>query len=134
MAVAALGTVAALVPELDAAVPMTDLQVLVLSPGGKPLDRASVIVTFVQGRAPLKLYKKELQHWELKTNQQGIAKLPSIPQGKIKIQIIASNYQTFGDFFQVDEAEKTVTIQLKDPQKQYSAHGDNDPTKPAEPK
>jgi hypothetical protein len=127
MAVAVFGSAALLVSALHGAVPMTDLQVLVLTPGGKPLDRASVIVTFVQGRAPLKLYKKELQHWELKTNQQGIAKLPAIPQGKIKIQIIASNYQTFGDFFQVDEAEKTVTIQLKDPQQQYSAHGDNDP-------
>jgi hypothetical protein len=132
MAVAAIGTAALLVSALQGAVPMTDLQVLVLTPGGRPLDRASVIVTFVQGRAPLKLYKKELQHWELKTNQQGIAKLPAIPQGKIKIQIIASNYQTFGDFFQVDEAEKTVTIQLKDPQQQYSAHGDNDPTKAKE--
>ncbi len=107
---------------------MTELQVLVLSPGGRPLDQASVIVTFVQGRAPAKLYKKEYTHWELKTNQQGIAKIPPIPQGKIKVQVIASNYQTFGDFFQVDEAEKTITIQLNDPQKQYSAHGDNDPT------
>jgi len=107
---------------------MTDLQVLVLSPGGRPLDQASVIITFVEGREPMKLYKKHVLHWELRTNQQGIAKIPPIPQGKIKIQVIASNYQTFGDFFQVDEAEKTVTIQLNDPQKQYSAHGDNDPT------
>jgi hypothetical protein len=134
MAVAVAGTAAFAIPALQGAVPMTDLQVLVLTPGGRPLDRASVIVTFVKGRAPLKLYKKELQHWELKTNQQGIAKLPSIPQGRIKIQIIASNYQTFGDFFEVEEAEKTVTIQLKDPQQQYSAHGDNDPTKAPEPK
>ena len=107
---------------------MTDLQVLVLSPGGRPLDQASVIITFVEGREPMKLYKKHVLHWELKTNQQGIAKIPPIPQGKIKIQVIASNYQTFGDVFLVDEAEKTVTIQLNDPQKQYSAHGDNDPT------
>ena len=86
-----------------------------------------MIVTFVKGRAPAKLYKKEYTHWELKTNMQGIAKIPPIPQGTIKVQIIASNYQTFGDFFEVEEAEKTITIQLKDPQSQYSAHGDNDP-------
>jgi len=134
MAVAVLGIVAALVPALHGAMQMTNLQVLVLSPGGRPLDRASVIVTFVEGREPMKLYKKHVLHWELKTNQQGIAKIPPIPQGKIKIQIIASNYQTFGDIFRVDEAEKTVTIQLKDPQQQYSAHGDNDPTKPKESK
>jgi len=45
-------------------------------------------------------------------------------------QIIAQTYQTFGDVFPVMDAEKTVTIQLKDPQPQYSSHGDNDPTKP----
>jgi hypothetical protein len=134
MAVAALGIAAALVPALHGAVQMTNLQVLVLTPGGRPLDRASVIVTFVEGREPMKLYKKHFLHWELKTNQQGIAKIPPIPQGKIKIQVIASNYQTFGDVFPVEEAEKTVTIQLKDPQQQYSAHGDNDPTKPKESK
>jgi hypothetical protein len=134
LAAAALGTAASLVPALNGAVPMTDLQVLVLTPGGRPLDRASVIVTFVKGRAPAKLYKKEYTHWELKTNMQGIAKIPPIPQGTIKVQVIASNYQTFGDFFEVEEAEKTITIQLKDPQKQYSAHGDNDPTKPTESK
>jgi hypothetical protein len=120
-----------LFPPLFGAVAMTNLQVQVLTPGGRPVDRASVIITFVEGREPFKLYKKHVLHWELKTNQQGIAKIPPIPQGKIKIQIIAANYQTFGDVFPVLEAEKTVTIQLKDPQPQYSSHGDNDPTKPA---
>ena len=127
-----MGTAASLIPALNGAVPMTDLQILVLTPGGRPLNRASVIVRFVKGRAPAKLYKKEYKQWEMKTNQEGIAKIPPIPQGTILVQVIASNYQTSGDFFQVDEAEKTITIQLKDPQKQYSAHGDNDPTAPKE--
>jgi hypothetical protein len=109
---------------------MTEIQVQVLSPGGRPVDRASVIITFVEGREPMKLYKKHVLHWELKTNQQGIAKIPSIPQGKIKIQVIASNYQTYGDFFEVADPEKTLTVQLKDPQPQYSAHGENDTAKP----
>jgi hypothetical protein len=131
MAVAVIGAAASLIPALHGAVPMTTLQIQVLTPGGRPVDRASVIVTFVKGRAKMKLYRKEFTHWELKTNQQGIAKIPPIPQGTIKVQIIASNYQTFGDFFEVEEPEKTLTVQLKDPQAQYSAHGDNDPTKPA---
>jgi hypothetical protein len=131
MAVAVLGAAACLIPALHGAVAMTNLQVQVLTPGGRPVDRASVIITFVEGREPMKLYKKHVLHWELKTNQQGIAKIPPIPQGKIKVQVIATNYQTFGDFFPVADAEKTITIQLKDPQPQYSAHGDNDPTKPA---
>lgn len=134
MAIAALGSAASLIPALNGAVAMTTLQVQVLSPGGQPVDRASVIITFVEGREPMKLYKKHVLHWELKTNQQGIAKIPPIPQGKIKVQVIASNYQTYGDFFKVEEEDKTLTVQLKDPQPQYSAHGDNDPTKPKEQK
>jgi hypothetical protein len=130
MAVAALGAAGWMGPALNGAVPMTSLQIQVLTPGGRPLDRASVIVTFVKGRAKMKLYKKEFTHWELKTNQQGIAKIPPIPQGTIKVQVIAASYQTFGDMFEVEEAEKTITVQLKDPQPQYSSHGDNDPTKP----
>jgi len=130
MALAAVCAAVSLVPALHGAVPMTTLQIQVLSPGGRPVDRASVIVTFVKGRAAMKLYKKEMTHWELKSNQQGLAKIPPIPQGTIKVQVIASGYQTFGDTFEVEEAEKTVTIQLKDPQPQYSSHGENDPTKP----
>jgi hypothetical protein len=38
------------------------------------------------------------------------------------IQIIASGYQTFGQTFDINEAEKTVEIKLNAPQKQYSAH------------
>jgi hypothetical protein len=40
----------------------------------------------------------------------------------IMIQIIASGYQTFGQTFDINEAEKTVEIKLNAPQKQYSAH------------
>ena len=134
MTTLAIGAAASVIPALYGAVPMTTLQIQVLTPGGRPVDRASVIVTFVKGRAKMKLYKKEMTHWELKTNQQGIAKIPPIPRGTIKIQVIASSYQTFGDFFEVEEPEKTLTVQLKEPQPQYSAHGENDPTKPKESK
>jgi len=129
LAFAGIGAAVSLVPALHGAVPMTSLQIQVLSPGGRPVDRASVVVTFVKGRAKMKLYKKEVTHWELKTNQQGMAKIPPIPQGTIMVQIIATGYQTFGDSFEVDQAERTITVQLKDPQPQYSSHGGNDPTK-----
>ena len=49
-------------------------------------------------------------------------KIPPIPQGKILVQIIAKDYQTFGDYFEVDEEQKTLDIKLNAPQPQYSAH------------
>ena len=102
--------------------PMTKLKVAVLTLGGKPVDRASVVVQFVEGRSILKLGKKIQTRWEVRSNQEGIAKIPSIPQGKIRIQVIAKGYQTFGDFFDVTEEEKTLEIKLNPPQPQYSAH------------
>jgi hypothetical protein len=49
-------------------------------------------------------------------------KIPPIPQGKILIQVIAKNYQTFGQTFDIDETEKTIDVRLNPPQSQYSAH------------
>jgi hypothetical protein len=102
--------------------PMTKLTVEVKTLGGKPIDRASVIVKFVEGRSYIKLGKKIRTTYELRTDQDGLAKIPSIPQGKIQIQVIAKNYQTFGKVFDIDQEEKTVEIQLNPPQAQFSAH------------
>ena len=74
---------------------------------GKPVDRASVIVKFVSGRSLKALgLKKARLSWELKSSQEGMAKIPGIPKGKILIQINAKNYQTFGDTFDIDEDER----------------------------
>jgi hypothetical protein len=102
--------------------PMTNLTVQVKTQAGKPIDRASVVVRFVEGRSIVKLGKKIRTSFELRTNQEGEARVPEIPQGKIRIQVIAKGYQTFGDFFQVEQPEKTIPITLNPPQQQYSAH------------
>jgi len=102
---------------------LTRLQIHVTNARGKPVDRASVIVKFVNGRSLKALgLKKTRLSWELKSSQEGMAKIPGIPKGKILIQIIAKNYQTFGDTYDVDEDERVVEIVLKDPQAQYSVH------------
>jgi hypothetical protein len=101
---------------------MTRLRVEVKTPGGNPVDRASVIVKFVEGRSKLKLGKKVNTTWELKTNQEGWAKIPPIPQGKILVQVIAKGYQTFGEQVEVNEEERTVEVKLKTPQAQHSVH------------
>ncbi len=107
---------------LWAAVPMTKLNIQVTTLGGRPIDRADVVVRFVKGRNYFKLGKKIRTTWEMRTNQEGIAKVPEFPQGTILVQVIAKGYQTFGKTFDVDEAEKTLEIKLNPPQEQYSAH------------
>lgn len=101
---------------------MTRLRIEVKTLKDKPIEQASVIVRFVEGRSAAKLGKKIRTNWELKTNQDGVAKIPPIPQGKVLIQVIAKNYQTFGETFDINEEEKTVVIRLNPPQAPYSAH------------
>jgi hypothetical protein len=100
----------------------TRLKIEVQTLSGKPVDRASVIVNFVEGRSVVKLGKKIQTHWEVRTNQEGIAKVPALPEGKVRVQVIAKGYQTFGQTFEVSGAEKTLTIKLNPPQPPYSAH------------
>jgi carboxypeptidase family protein len=99
----------------------TRLSVNVKTQSGKPVERASIIVKCLD-RSVVKLGKLDCPAYELKTNQEGQAKLPPIPQGKIRIQVIAKGYQTFGQDFTIKEDEKTVDIKLNPPQQQYSAH------------
>jgi len=100
---------------------LTRLQIHVTNERGKPVDRASVIVKFVSGRPLTSLgLRKARKSWELKSSQEGMAKIPGIPKGKIRIQINAKFYQTFGEDFDVDEDERVIEIVLKEPQAQYS--------------
>jgi 5-hydroxyisourate hydrolase-like protein (transthyretin family) len=101
------------------AAPPTKLTVHVVSAvSGKPVDRASVIVKFREGIGVN--LKKIITSWETKTNQDGMVTLPTMPQGKVQVQIIAPNYQTFGDIFVTDKPEQTIEIKLNPPQPQYS--------------
>ncbi len=100
----------------------TTLTISVKSPGGKPVESASVIVKFVSGTSTVKFGKKIRTEWELRTNQEGLVKIPPIPQGTILVQIIAKGFQTFGENFDVNEERKTLEITLNPPQPQYSAH------------
>lgn len=100
----------------------TTLRIVVKTLKGTPVERASVIVRFNEGRSLRKLGRQVRTNWETRTNSEGVAKIPPIPKGKILVQVIAKGYQTFGQEFEIDEDEKTLEIQLNPPQPQYSVH------------
>jgi len=102
-------------------VPMTKLNMTVKSESGRPIDHAEVVVRFVRGHVVFKL-KALRTTYELRTNQDGEAKVPEIPQGEIRVQVNAKGFQTFGQIFDVTEAEKNIDIKLNPPQQQYSSH------------
>ncbi|HLM97852.1 MAG TPA: carboxypeptidase-like regulatory domain-containing protein [Bryobacteraceae bacterium] len=107
---------------LAAETDLTTITVAVKSPYDNPVDNASVVVKFVKGRSKAKLGKKIMTSWERRTNQDGLAKIPPIPQGSILVQVIAKGYQTFGQTFDIEEEQKTIEVKLNPPQSQYSSH------------
>ena len=100
---------------------LTKLKIVVTTRSGRPIDRADVIVRF-GGRSAVKLGKMVRTTWEMRSSQEGVAEIPDMPKGQIRIQVIAKGYQTFGETFDVSEDERTIEIQLNPPQKQYSSH------------
>jgi hypothetical protein len=100
---------------------LTKLTIVVTTKSGRPVDRADVIVRF-GGRSVVKLGKMVRTTWEMRSSQEGVAEIPEMPKGNIRIQVIAKGYQTFGGSFDVDEDERTIEIKLNPPQKQYSSH------------
>ena len=94
---------------LAAALPLasaekTKLEIKVINDLGKPVGNASVVVKFVSGRSVI--LTKVRTTWELRTSQEGTVKIPEIPQGQIRIQVIAKNYQTFGQIFDITNRRK----------------------------
>jgi hypothetical protein len=87
---------------------------------GKPVRNAAVIMHAVDSRG-----KQERGDLELKTNAEGKADFDGIPYGKLRVQVLASGFQTYGEDFNVNQHEVSITIKLKRPQGQYSVYEDH---------
>jgi len=63
---------------------------------------------------------------ELKTNPDGKASYEGVPYGKLRIQVLATGFQTYGGDYNVSEPNMDIAIKLKRPTKQYSIYEDHD--------
>src|SRR5208337_673744 len=59
---------------------------------------------------------------ELKTDADGKTSFDNVPYGRLRIQILASGFQTFGDDYEISQPKMSFTIRLKRPQGQYSIY------------
>jgi hypothetical protein len=85
--------------------------------GDKPVGNASVYVRFpVAGGI---FHRDKLAELNLKTNEDGSAKVPDIPRGKILIQVVAKGWKTYGKWFEIDSDVQTVEIKLEAPPHWY---------------
>jgi len=87
---------------------------------GKPVRNAAVILHAVNAKG-----KQQNGDLELKTSPEGKADLDGIPYGKLRVQIIAQGFQTFGEDYEISQAKTEITIKLKRPQGQFSVYEDH---------
>jgi|SRR5579859_3420367 len=59
---------------------------------------------------------------ELKTDSEGKTYIDGIPYGKMRIQVIAPHFRTYGEDFEINQNEMDLTIKLQPPQDQYSIY------------
>lgn len=82
----------------------------------KPIENASVIFDLLG----------EKGNMELKTNEDGKSVIDVIPLGsKLRLQIIAKGYKTYGEDYSIDKPEMAFGIRMKRPTEQYSIYKDH---------
>ena len=84
---------------------------------GKPVKNAEVVVHLIDNHG-----KQRQEGLELKTHDDGKAEATGIPYGKVRIQVIAPGFKTFGQDVSVDQPSLEMTIKLQKPAEQLSIY------------
>jgi hypothetical protein len=92
---------------------------------GKPVRNASVILHPVR-----KDGRQDKGGFQLKTDKDGKTSYDGVPYGKLRVQVLARGFQTFGEDYDINQPTTDITIKLSRPGGQYSIYDD----KPSEKK
>ncbi len=83
---------------------------------GKPVESAAVIFHTVHNG-------KDQGNLEVKTNEEGLAIIDVIPIGDlVRLQVIKSGFQTYGEDYSIEGANKEIAVKLRPPTRQYSTY------------
>jgi hypothetical protein len=82
-----------------------------------PVRNASVVLHPVN-----KDGKQEKGGLELKTDGDGKTEIEGIRYGKLRVQVVAQGFQTYGEDFEIDQPDKEFVIELKRPQDQVTIY------------
>jgi len=84
---------------------------------GKPVKNAEVVIHLIDTHG-----KQKQEGLELKTHEDGKAEATGIPYGKVRIQVIAPGFRTYGEDFSIDQPNHEFTIKLQKPAEQLSIY------------
>jgi uncharacterized GH25 family protein len=84
---------------------------------GKPVRNASVVLHQIDKNG-----RQEKGGLQLKTDPEGRASFDYVPYGKLRVQVIASGFQTYGHDHEIAQPEYEIVVKLKRPQEQHSIY------------
>lgn len=106
--------------------PVAALNFVVLKDANsKPIHNAVVVLHLVSDNG-----KQEKGGLELKTDLDGHANYDGIPYGKLRVQVLATGFQTYGGDYDVNQPSMDIKISLKRPSGQYSVYENHPGDKP----
>src|SRR5439155_6463393 len=100
---------------------LSDLKFVVLKDyNGKPIRNASVVLHPVEKNG-----KQSRGGLQVKTDPEGRANYEGVPYGKLRIQVLAQGFQTFGEDYEISQPNMEITVKMKRPSEQYSIYQDH---------
>lgn len=116
-----MGFVLVLATLISAQDEIAELKFLVVKDyNGKPIRNASVVLHPVERNG-----KQSRGGLQIKTDPEGKANYEGVPYGKLRIQVLAQGFQTFGEDYEVNQPNMEITIKMKRPSEQYSIYQDH---------
>jgi hypothetical protein len=92
---------------------------VVKATNGKPVQFAAVVLHPVD-----KDGRQSSGGVNLKTDMDGTTSFPGVPYGKLRVQVIAHGFQTYGEDIDINQPTQEIVIKMKPPTDQYSIYGD----------
>lgn len=91
--------------------------IVVRDSNGKPVKNAEVVLHLIDNHG-----KQMQEGLELKTHDDGKAEASGIPYGKVRVQVIARGFKTYGNDVTVDQPTIELTIKMEKPAEQLSIY------------
>jgi hypothetical protein len=84
---------------------------------GKPVKNAEIVLHPVDEHG-----NQKTESLELKTHEDGKAETGGVPYGKLRVQVIAKGFRTFGEDYDIQKPTLEITIKLQRPTEQFSIY------------
>jgi uncharacterized GH25 family protein len=105
-------------PSPSPAPPLAHIKVTVIAEaGGKPVKNAEIVLHMLD-----KSGNQKQEGLELKTHDDGKAETSGFPYGKVRIQVIARRFRTYGEDYDVNQPNLEIVIKLQKPKDQFSIY------------